>query len=234
MKEVKKKRVAWNKGLKRTEAEKQKQKETVYKKYGVYNVSQIKEVREKIHLSHSTQEWKDKVKKTLLERYGDEHYNNMQQIKNTKLERYGDANYNNTSKNTATKAKNNTFNTSSPEENFYKYLLTRYDKNDIIRQYKDLSRYPYNCDFYIKSKDLFIELNIHPCHGGKPYTESTDKELLEKREEKAKNSQYYKNMIAVWTIKDVNKLKCAKRNNLNYITIYSIKELKNIMNNNLI
>ena len=29
-------------------------------------------------------------------------------------------------------------------------------------------RYPFACDFYISSLDLFIECNYHWTHGGKP------------------------------------------------------------------
>ena len=39
-----------------------------------------------------------KIKKTKLERYGDENYQNIDKIKQTKFEKYGDSNYNNRSK----------------------------------------------------------------------------------------------------------------------------------------
>ena len=236
MKEIgvsKKKRVAWNKGIKRTEEEKQKQKETVFKKYGVYNVSQVKEVRKKIHLSHSSQEWKDKVKKTKFDRYGDENYNNMTKNLQTKESRYGNKNYNNSNKNTETKRKNHTFNTSSQEIKFYDYLCNKYGKDDIIKEYKS-EEYPFNCDFYIKSKDAYIELNIHPCHNFKPYNELEDKDELEKLKLKAQDSDYYKNIIYVWTVSDKLKLETAKNHKLNYTMIYTIKELEDIINNSLI
>lgn len=229
----KKKRVAWNKGKKRTEEEKEKQKQTVFKKYGVYNVSQIKEVREKIHISHSSEEWKEKCKKIKLERYGNPNYNNIDKNLKTKELKYGDSHYNNSEKNTETKRKNKTFNTSSCEIDFYNYLSQKYTEGDIIKQYKDV-RYPFACDFYIKSKDMFIELNIHPCHHFKPYNKEEDKEELQRLQEKAKTSNYYKNVIKVWTISDVKKREYAQKNNLNYLTIYTIKELQNTIKNNLI
>ena len=37
----------------------------------------------------------EKRRKTLIERYGDPHYNNMQKMHKTKIEKYGDINYNN-------------------------------------------------------------------------------------------------------------------------------------------
>lgn len=79
-----------------------------------------------------------------------------------------------------TKKKNHTFNTSKPEEESYNLLLHKYDKNDIIRQYKD-ERYPFSCDFYIKSLDLFIECNYHFTHGSHPFNADNieDVKLLE-------------------------------------------------------
>ena len=60
-----------------------------------------------------------------------------------------------------TMKKNNSFNKSKEEEKYYSYLLHLYSPEDIVRQYYDKDRYPFHCDFYIKSEDLFIELNKH-------------------------------------------------------------------------
>jgi len=91
----------------------------------------------------------------------------------------------------------------------------------IYRQYKD-ERYPFYCDFYIKEDDLFIELNAHWSHGGRPYDphdEDCVKKLLE-WQEKAKTSKFYENAIQTWTVRDVQKRKCAEENHLNYKAIY--------------
>lgn len=63
---------------------------TNLKKYGVKYSSQIPSFSEK-------------VKKTKLEKYGDENYNNIEKIKNTKLIRYGNEFYVNTKKSISTK-----------------------------------------------------------------------------------------------------------------------------------
>lgn len=121
-----------------------------------------------------------------------------------------------------TKRENNSFNISNKEEEYYKELCKEYGEENIIRQYYDAERYPYNCDFYIKTKDLFIELNATWTHGGKPYN-AEDKECQEQLklwEEKSKTSKYYRNAIYTWTDLDVRKQTCAKQNNLNYKTIY--------------
>ena len=125
------------------------------------------------------------------------------------------------SKEYLTKKKNNSFNTSKPEEELYKSLLAQYNEKTILRRYKE-ERYPFYCDFYIVEDDLFIELNAHWTHGGKPY-DPEDKECQEKLklwQEKAKQSKFYENAIKTWTERDVKKQQIAKQNHLNYKVIY--------------
>lgn len=130
-----------------------------------------------------------------------------------------------------TKKKNGTLNYSKPEENLYGYLVKLFGKKDIIRQYKE-ERYPYFCDFYIKSKDLFIELNGNWNHGPHPFnnTDENDIDLLEQWQAKTNGKDYYSNAIYVWTELDVKKQQVAKENNLNYIMIYDYKDKENIEN----
>lgn len=120
-----------------------------------------------------------------------------------------------------TKRKNNSFNLSKPEQELYNELVKKYGEENILKQYKE-KRYPYYCDFYIKTEDMFIELNRHWTHGGKPYN-PLDKECQNQLAvwlEKSKNSNFYKQAIYIWTDLDVRKLECAIKNNLNYKTIY--------------
>ena len=121
-----------------------------------------------------------------------------------------------------TMRENNSYLTSKPEEKLYEELKLEYGENNVKRNYNQDPRYPFYCDFYIPSKDLFIELNKHPSHGPHPFDPNNeeDQKLLAEWEEKAKTSKYYKVSIDVWTKRDVNKLNTAKKNNLNYITIY--------------
>lgn len=121
-----------------------------------------------------------------------------------------------------TRKKNNTFNSSAPEKELLEKLKIENPNKTIISHYKDKDRYPYYCDFYIVEDDLFIELNAHWTHGGKPFDEN-DKECQEQLavwKEKAKQSKFYEAAIETWTIRDVNKLQCAIKNKLNYQTIY--------------
>lgn len=120
-----------------------------------------------------------------------------------------------------TKKKNGTTNTSKSEELLYEKLLKENENKTIYRNYK-CDRYPYHCDFYIVEDDLFIELNAHWTHGGRPFDKNdfSCQKQLELWEEKAKTSQFYKNAIITWTKRDVEKAKCAKENKLNYWVIY--------------
>ena len=128
-----------------------------------------------------------------------------------------------------TKEKNHSFNTSKGEEAYYKYLISLYGEEDVIRQYRDEERYPFNCDFYIPSQDLFIELNLSWVHGGHPFNPRSkkDRDQLKIWEEKSKTSLFYFNAIEEWTISDVEKIKIAKKNNLNYEMIYELPSLPN-------
>ena len=125
-----------------------------------------------------------------------------------------------------TMKKNNTFNTSKPEEELYVYIKSKFPS--VIRQYKDKERYPWQCDFYIPELDYFIELNGTWTHGKHPYNpNSEDKALLEKMQAKALSGhKYYLNAIKTWTIYDVNKRETAKRNNLNFKEVWSLQEGK--------
>lgn len=121
-----------------------------------------------------------------------------------------------------TRKKNNSFNSSKFEDDYYSMLCEMYGKDNIKRQYRDKKRYPFRCDFYIVSEDLFIELNLHWTHGGKPYNPEDEdcKKQLNEWIEKSKTSQFYKNAIKTWTVRDVKKQKCADENKLNYKVIY--------------
>lgn len=126
-----------------------------------------------------------------------------------------------------TKKKNNSFNTSKPEDRYYEFLISKYGKENVVRQYFDSARYPFNCDFYIKPLDLFIELNLNWTHGGEhfnPNIHSCRIKLVD-WQEKAKTSHYYQNAIDTWTVRDVAKFKTAEENKLNYKVYYTEEEL---------
>ena len=127
-----------------------------------------------------------------------------------------------TTKQYLTRKKNGTTNTSNEEKQLYEELLTKYNGKTIYKQYKDKVRYPFYCDFYVLEDDLFIELNAHWTHGGRPYdaNDADCQKQLQFWQEKAKTSKFYENAIQTWTVRDVKKLEYAKKYNLNYKVIY--------------
>jgi hypothetical protein len=92
------------------------------------------------------------------------------------------------------------------------------------------NRYPFSCDFYIKSLDLFIELNIHPSHGEHLFDENNkeDSKLLEQL--KIENSNWSNMIVDVWSRRDVEKYNYVIKNNLNCKFIYS-SDFNDFINN---
>ena len=132
-----------------------------------------------------------------------------------------------------TKRKNGTLNTSEPEDNYYEYLCKYYGVDNVKRNYNDDSRYPWHCDFYIPSEDLFIELNLFYMHGGHPFDYNNEEDIkqlefirskqgtyIDSNGKEAKNSYY--TYEYVWTDLDVRKRNTAKQNNLNYVEVFKL------------
>lgn len=169
---------------------------------------------------------KDKIKTYWNDNYGVDNPNQVEEIRNRhNFEEL-------TKKGIETKRKNNTFNVSKPEEECYKILCVVYGKKDVKRQYNKDSRYPFLCDFYIKSKDLFIEYNGHWTHGKHPFDENNtnDIELLNVWSKRSMDKKFYKVAINVWTNHDVIKRTTAQNNKINYIEFWSLDEVKNYYN----
>lgn len=120
-----------------------------------------------------------------------------------------------------TKAVNRTFHISEPEQTLYEMLCEHFGIDDVIRQYSS-DLYPFACDFYIKSRDLYIELNASWTHGGHWFgTDESDGE--KKAKWLAKNKKYYDNAIDVWADKDLRKRDVASHNSLNYVVFWDNK-----------
>ena len=116
------------------------------------------------------------------------------------------------------------FTKSKQEDDTYDYLLQFYDAEDIIRNYK-CDKYPFMCDFYVKSLDLYIECNYHWSHGKEPFVgKESQLEVLE--DWKSKNYVQHKNAYKIWSEVDPSKIECARNNNLTYLMLYDIKDIK--------
>ena len=123
-------------------------------------------------------------------------------------------------KNYETKKKNGTLWKSTFEDESYKELCIAYGKFNIKHQYVDEERYPFFCDFYIKSLDLFIELNMHPSHGPHRFDANNVDDILLVEELKNKGDSWSQCIIDIWTIKDIAKYNYADKYKLNYICVY--------------
>ena len=209
---------------------------TCLERYGVSSPAQSVEIQEK-------------MKTTSLERYGVEYYTQTeeyrQRVKSKKEEKisrlreyfrstYG-VDWITQSKEfidkcNKSKYKNNSFNSSKPEEEVRELLIEIFGEDDVKCQYKE-SRYPFECDFYIKSRDLFIECNFHWTHMFHPFNKDDEEDInkLTVLKEKAKTSKFYENAVQVWTVRDVNKRIYAGKNHLNYIMFYSENDVKKFL-----
>ena len=242
----------------KSEIVKEKIKQTCLKRYGVEYTGQIEEAKEKskktclekygseyyigskdrlektIEFSKQnynvdwftkSEEIKNKAKETMLRRYGVEY--SMQIPKNKEYMSYLMSSYEMQERRYNTMKRNHTFNSSSTEEELFLYIKSRFPK--VVRQYKNKNRYPYFCDFYIPELDYFIELQGYYTHGKHPFDPNSDEDL--------QLIEYYKKKygedcqpITIWTIKDVEKRDCAKRNNLNFKEVWSLEDGKNFVN----
>ena len=145
------------------------------------------------------------MKQTCLKKYGVTNPSLSKEIQNKKYE---------------TMETNNSFNTSKPEEEIYKLLVEKY--GEVKRQYKS-ELYPFRCDFYIPSIDIYIEYQGTWSHGKEPYVKSLEQQEKVKLWE-SKNTKYYKNAIKTWTIIDPLKRNTAKINNLKWIEFFNMNE----------
>lgn len=116
-----------------------------------------------------------------------------------------------------TKKQNNSYGKSIEEDNIHEMLLEKY--KDVQRQYSDEERYPFSCDFYIPSLDLFIEYQGSWTHGKEPYNGAN---VPDDWVEKSKTSIYYKNAIKVYKESDRLKREFALNNDLNFLELWSL------------
>lgn len=242
----------------KSEIVKEKTKQTCLKRYGVEYAGQIEEAKEKSKktclekygseyyigskdclektIGFSKQnynvDWftksekiKNKAKETMLRRYGVEY--SMQIPKNKEYMSYLMSSYEMQERRYNTMKRNHTFNSSSTEEELFLYIKSRFPT--VVRQYKDKNRYPYFCDFYIPELDYFIELQGYYTHGKHPFNPNSNEDL--------QLIEYYKKKygedcqpITIWSIKDVEKRDCAKRNHLNFKEVWSLEDGKNFVN----
>ena len=211
---------------------KEKRRKTMLRKYGVEHPNQNPSIKEKMLKTYNS---------TMRQRYGvnwpTEDKNIAQKVsknrQKTMLKKYGAKNSVEIEdiRNKIFKAriKNGTQSTSKPEEYLYELLVGIFGEEDVKRNVCVDKRYPYHVDFYVVSRDLFIELNGDRCHYHHWFDENDPKDVQVVKSWKCRNEELtlqrgkpsrYANYIKVWTISDVEKRRIAKKNQLNYLVFW--------------
>lgn len=187
--------------------------ETNLERYGVEYPMQNKEIATKAA---------DSRQRTMLEKYGAPNSVQVDEIKNRIFE---------------ARKKNGTLNSSMGEDVLYDMLVVQFGVKDVLRNVCVDERYPYHVDFYIKSRDLFIEFNGDKCHNTHWFDASNEQDIqvVQSWEENrarieattSKQSRYDK-YIRTWTQSDVKKRQTAAQNHLNYLVFWdSSRKCKN-------
>ena len=174
-------------------------------------VRETPEFRQKMKDIISSDDVQEKTHQTCLDRYGVPF---PMQLEETVV-KVGD-----------TKRKNGTWSKSKSEEKMYQFLCDRFGKDDVKRQYRQDARYPFHCDFYIPSRDLFIELNATWLHGGHWFDETNPDDVQQLqlwKDLEQQGKRFYGVAIDVWTVRDVKKRKMAEENGLNYLVFWDDK-----------
>lgn len=196
----------------------EKQAVTMYRKYQARHALQARR-------------FIDKMTATNLARYGVRNVMQSDEIKSAHssacMEKYGVSSPMQckqiVDKMMATKLQNHTINTSATEDILYDQLCDVFGKDDVIRQYKSC-RYDWNCDFYVKSRDMFIELNASFFHNRHWFDDANFNDCAELSAFMAKavldSNSSYSGVVQTWSVYDVRKRQDARDANLNYIVFW--------------
>lgn len=239
----------------------QKAKETCFKKRGVIHHLKLENYKQQKRDLWKNKEWAErnieynqisklfnngnkgwnnplKNKQTNLLKRGVDHHTKTQEYR----DRFKDKDYTSkiVKKRYETRKKNGTIGGSRSKQEIRCFELLKTKFADVEHSYMDEKRYPFNCDMYVPSLDLFIELHFGFAHGGEPYDSNSQKHLQEvercklKMNEinfKGKKKDGYLEKIKVWTESDPLKLKTFIDNNLNYKIFYNLDQFLEWFNN---
>lgn len=168
-----------------------------------------------------SEDTKKKYIQTMLETYG---VTNSLKLKSVQDKAHTkEASLKQVEKRIANQKKNGTLPQSKDEKDLLKFLEKYFEKDDIETWYKSVE-YPWFCDFYIKSRNLYIELNSFSTHETHLYgTIDSDEEKLKSYREST--SPFYQSVAKVW-LSDLEKWNRAVTNKLKYIVIYDVSSYK--------
>lgn len=184
----------------------------------------------------------NKIKQTKLRKYGDENYNNKEKTDQTNLEKYGVkrplqnkdihhkleiSNIKKYGVKTPLSLPKNriTKNISKEELKCFELLKEKYPLS--INQYFS-EKYPFSCDFYIPELDLYIEYQgFGGGHNNRPFNENDEthiKELMMHYKLAENGNTISQRIIRAWFLSDPLKRETAKKNNLNYLEFFNMKQ----------
>lgn len=166
-----------------------KGRQTMMVTYGVVNPMQDDEIKQQQQMA-------------LARRYGVSNPMQLEEVREKVAERKREA---------------GTFNSSEAEEVLFGALVTAFGDGDVVRQYR-CDEYPCACDFYIPSRQLFIELNAFWTHGGHWFNPEVDQTTID--EWHGVGNTYYENAIYTWEGLDVWKRDLARKAQLNYVVFW--------------
>lgn len=230
---------------------KEKARQTLLERTGYDNAMKNPETLKKsmdtrMEIYHSYSPNSEKRKQTMLERYGVEYSSQRQSFKDLWKDKEFVASVKEKERNTRDKKwkeylVNSSYKThfekdslsnkyfSKTENMVYSYLTEIFNIEDIERQYYS-DRYPWKCDFYIKSLDLFIEYQGFKTHGNHPFNKNNPEDVQKLQEMNDllndisvpnSNKALIKSIINGWTVSDVMKRNKAKENSLNFLEFFS-------------
>ena len=181
-----------------------------------------------------SEEVQAKIQKTSLERYGTPYYWQSEEgrMRLKRLLNTQDVQ----DRIIATKKKRGTLNSSKAEKMAYELLIERFGQQDVICQYRTDARYPFACDFYIPSEDLFIELNASWLHGFHWFDDQNEDDIsrLNMLMEKAEAGKpMYQRAVYIWTYDDLRKRQIAEDNHIHYLVFWDndLTDFKAWLNN---
>lgn len=193
--------------------------ETTRERYGVDHWSQQEDAREaqRQRALTSGKEWAEKSRISSMERYGVPYHAQLPESRQRMSEWMRDPQ--NAERVHAARRAAGTFNTSEPERRLEAMLVAFFGRDDVQVQHRS-RRYPFACDFYVASRDLFIELNGMWTHGGHWYDESDPEDRAKVRLWTSRGTAFYLNAVRNWTERDLRKREAAREHSLNYVVFW--------------
>ena len=207
------------------------QKCTIFDKYGVWNVSQSEEIKQKkidTCRKHYGVDCNLQRKENIAKTHSDEIIKKQSESrKNTLRQKYGVEN-----SYLIEEVVRRTYDaTKSKAEKYFEDKLKEFNI-EFIAQFKD-EKYSYYCDFFLPEYNCYIELNLYWLHKKHWFNKNDENDLkiLEDIKNKAESSsgetsKFYKRCIEVWTEVDLEKREVARKNDLNYKVFWTQEEIE--------